>query len=117
MLNFIAKCLLVLTSLSPVLGAVAITQFAHDKPWTSWGKWLVGDILLVILCWTLLRYAKKNAQKHLFYTFAAVKDVIISHLEWETKLDRAAFSDANIAEAIKQSDVLRAAKIAGGSHA
>ena len=67
MLNLIAKCLLVLTSLSPVLGAVAINQFAHDKPWTSWGKWLVGALLLVILCWTLLRYAKKNAQKHLFY--------------------------------------------------
>lgn len=66
MLNFIAKCLLVLTSLSPVLGVVAINQFAHDKPWTSWSKWLVGAFLLMTLCWALLRYAKKNAQKHLF---------------------------------------------------
>lgn len=48
---------------------------------------------------------------------AAVKDVITSHPEWEAKLDRAAFSDANIAEAIKQSDALLGSEIAGGSHA
>ena len=67
MLNFVAKCLLVLTSLSPVLGAVAVNQFAHGKPWTNWSRWLVGALLLVTLCWIMLRYAKKNAQKHLFY--------------------------------------------------
>ncbi|MDE0159947.1 MAG: restriction endonuclease subunit S [Candidatus Dadabacteria bacterium] len=50
-------------------------------------------------------------------TVAAVKDVITSHPEWEAKLDRTAFSDANIAEAIKQSDALLGAEIAGGSHA
>ncbi len=116
MLNLSAKCLLVLTSLSPVLGAVAINQFAYDKLWTSWGEWFVGALLLVILCWTLLRYAQKNAQKHLFYTVAAVKDVITGHPEWEAKLG-AAFSDANIAAAIKQSDALLGAEIAGGSHA
>lgn len=48
---------------------------------------------------------------------AAVKDVITSHPEWEAKLNRAAFSDANIAEAIKQSDALLGSEIAGGSHA
>jgi type I restriction enzyme S subunit len=48
---------------------------------------------------------------------AAVKDVITSHPEWEAKLDRAAFSDENIAEAIKQSDALLGSEIAGGSHA
>ncbi len=48
---------------------------------------------------------------------AAVKDVITSHPEWEAKLDRAAFSDANIAEAIIQSDALLGSEIAGGSHA
>ena len=37
---------------------------------------------------------------------AAVKNVIGSHPEWEAKLDRAVFSDANIAEAIKQSEAL-----------
>jgi type I restriction enzyme S subunit len=37
---------------------------------------------------------------------AAVKDAIRSHPEWEAKLDRAAFSDAKIAEAIQQSERL-----------
>ena len=50
-------------------------------------------------------------------TAEAVKDAITSHPEWEAKLDRAAFSDANIAEAIKQSDALLGSEIAGGSHA
>ena len=48
---------------------------------------------------------------------SAVKDVIASYPEWEAKLDRSAFSDANIAEAIKQSDALLGSEIAGGSHA
>jgi len=48
---------------------------------------------------------------------AAVKDVIGSHPEWEAKLDRAAFSDANIADAIKQSEALMGSEAAGGSHA
>ena len=48
---------------------------------------------------------------------AAVKDVIASHPEWEAKLDPPVFSDANIAEAIKQSDDLLGSEIVGGSHA
>ena len=67
MLNIFAKCLLVSTSLSPVLGAVAVNQFERGKPWTNWIWWLVGALLLVLLCDALLRYAKKHAQKHLFY--------------------------------------------------
>jgi len=37
---------------------------------------------------------------------AAVKNLIGSYPEWEAKLDRAVFSDANIAEAIKQCEAL-----------
>lgn len=37
---------------------------------------------------------------------AAVKDLIRNHPEWEAKLDRPAFSDANINKAIQQSDIL-----------
>ena len=37
---------------------------------------------------------------------ATVKDLIGRHSEWEAKLDRAAFSDANVAEAIQQSERL-----------
>jgi len=48
---------------------------------------------------------------------AAVKGVIAGHPEWEAKLDRPAFSDANIDEAIKQSDALLGPEMVGGSHA
>ncbi len=47
----------------------------------------------------------------------AVKDVIAGHPEWEAKLDRAAFSDENIAGAIKQSDTLLGYESVGGSNA
>ncbi|WP_097462091.1 hypothetical protein [Mangrovitalea sediminis] len=66
MLNMFAKFLLVSTSLAPVLGAVAVNQIAHQKPWSSWGSWLVVALLLVFLCWAMLRYAAKNAQKQIF---------------------------------------------------
>lgn len=67
MLNIASKCLLVATSLSPILGAMAINQFERGKPWTSWIWWLVTAVILAFLCWALLRSAAKNAQKHLVY--------------------------------------------------
>src|SRR5690554_5173995 len=67
MLNTLAKFLLVSTSLAPVLGAVAINQIAHQEPWTRWVGWFGAAILLVVLCWAMLRYAADNAQKHLFH--------------------------------------------------
>ncbi len=63
MLNRFAKFLLVATSLSPVLGAVAVNQFARNKPWISWGVWLAVAILLAVICWLLLLYASKNVEK------------------------------------------------------
>ena len=53
--------------MSPVLGAVAVNQFAHHKHWTRWGAWLAAALILVLLCWALLQYAAKNAQRHLFH--------------------------------------------------
>ncbi len=67
MLNTFARFLLVSTSLSPLLGAVAVNQFARGEPATRWGAWLAVAILLVFLCWALLRYAAKNAQHHQFH--------------------------------------------------
>lgn len=66
MLNTLARFLLVSTSLAPILGAVAVNQFAQDAPWTQWIWWLVSALLLVMLCWAMLRYAAGNAQKHKF---------------------------------------------------
>lgn len=67
MLSFIAKCLLVSTSLSPVLGAMAVSQYERGEPWTSWTGWLAVAFPLVALCWTLLKYAAKKAQKYTLY--------------------------------------------------
>ena len=69
MLNIRAKFVLVATSLSPVLGAVAVSQFELRESWKSWEWWLVamGALVLPVLCWALLMYAKKNAPKQLFY--------------------------------------------------
>jgi MFS family permease len=67
MLNSFAKFLLVSTSLSPVLGAVAVNQFARHEHWTRWAGWLGAALLLAFLCWAMLRYAAKNAQRHLFH--------------------------------------------------
>ena len=66
MLNTFAKFLLVATSLSPLLGAVAVNQFARGEPATRWGAWLAAALLLVLLCWALLQYAARNAQRHQF---------------------------------------------------
>lgn len=65
MLNAFAKFLLVSTSLSPLLGAVAVNQFSRGESIAYWGAWLAAALLLVFLCWALLRYAAKNAQKHI----------------------------------------------------
>ncbi len=62
MLNWRAKFLLVSTSLSPVLGAVAVNQIALGRQWYCWAPWLVAAILLAITCWGLLRYAARAIQ-------------------------------------------------------
>jgi hypothetical protein len=66
MLNTFAKFLLVSTSLSPLLGAVAVNKFAHGEPAVQWGAWVAVALLLVFLCWALLQYAAKNSQRHLY---------------------------------------------------
>lgn len=66
MLNAFAKFLLVSTSLSPVLGAVAVNQFEQNRSWASWVPWLAVALLLILLCWALLLYTAKSSQKHLF---------------------------------------------------
>lgn len=67
MLNTFAKFLLMATSLSPVLGAVAVNQIARHESWMRWGPWLAAALVLVFVCWALLRYAASNAQQHLFH--------------------------------------------------
>jgi len=64
MLSKFAKFLLVSTSLSPILGAVAIKQIANQQPYARWIWWLVAAILLVLLCRAMLKYAEKNIQRN-----------------------------------------------------
>jgi MFS family permease len=63
MLNWIAKFLLVSTSLAPVLGAVAVNQLALERPWHSWVPWLGAAILLALICWLMLRFSTKSIQR------------------------------------------------------
>lgn len=62
MLNSFAKLLLVSSSLSPMLGAVAVNQIAVGKPLMGWLPWVCVAVLLVFICWGLLRYAALSAQ-------------------------------------------------------
>lgn len=64
MLNRFAKFLLIATALSPILGAVAVNQYAFGKPVCVWAPWIVVGVCLVVICWGLLRYVAANAQVH-----------------------------------------------------
>ncbi len=67
MLNWFARLLLVSTTLAPMLGAVAINQIAHGRPYVDWLPWLAATIILAFLCWLVLSYASRNGEKHLFH--------------------------------------------------
>ena len=79
MLNSPAKCLLALTSLAPVLGALFLSSLDQNKPWKDglhylmvaffsepWKNglhYLIIALLLFILCWLLLdKYASRELE-------------------------------------------------------
>lgn len=64
MLNGFAKFLLISTALSPILGAVAVNQYALGKPMEAWLPWVAVGLLLALICWLLLRHTATNAQVH-----------------------------------------------------
>ena len=65
MLNRFANLLLVSTSLSPILGAVAVNQYSLGKPPAVWLPWVAVALLLVFICWSVLQYTARAAQKHM----------------------------------------------------
>ena len=67
MMNFLYRFLLVSTSLVPVCGAMAIRQIADGKPWIIPICLFAAIPVLAIVCWVLLNFAAKNAQKQLFF--------------------------------------------------
>ncbi|WP_211530971.1 hypothetical protein [Methanocalculus chunghsingensis] len=60
MLNTFAKLLLVATSLSPILGAVAVSKFSRGDPLTHWLLFVALAIILIALCWGLLYWSEQK---------------------------------------------------------
>ena len=67
MLNLVAKSLLVLTSLSPVLLVWAVNEFESGGPCVYWIWPLIAAFLLAYGCEGLLKYAQDAAQEHRFH--------------------------------------------------
>ena len=64
MFNIIPKCILVSTSLSPVLLTMAVQEYEREPRCLNWtiGILLALTLLLVVLCWLLMVYARSNLQ-------------------------------------------------------
>lgn len=63
-MNRFAKLLLVATSLSPLLGAVAVNQWANGG--RDWGWWLLAAAALAACCWSLLASLSRSLAKNSF---------------------------------------------------
>lgn len=63
MLSQFAKALLIGTALSPVLGAIAVNKASTGQPYQAWMPWCACAVLLVVICWGVLRYAEQAMQK------------------------------------------------------
>lgn len=60
MMNSFAGLLLMLTSMAPVLGGVAISQYTIGRsPW----PWIMAVASLVSVCATLMSYARRNGEQ------------------------------------------------------
>ena len=66
LMSFIARMLLVSTSLSPLFLVVGVQQFEHGASWIGWSSWILVAILLVGMCGGLLKYMSRKSQHHLF---------------------------------------------------
>lgn len=67
MLNLLAKGLLVLTSLSPVLLVWAVSEFEDGNSCATWIWPLIAATILTLSCEGLLKYAQNEAQEHLLH--------------------------------------------------
>lgn len=66
-MNFLAKMLLVCTSLSPVLWVMGVQQYEQGVAWLCWVPWILVGALLVVICGALLKCMSKKATPHQFY--------------------------------------------------
>ena len=63
-MSWFAKLLLIATSLSPLLGAVAVNKYANGDPY--WWSWILVTVLLGLICWLLLFYLSRSLSKNTF---------------------------------------------------
>lgn len=70
MLNTVAKFLLIATSLSPLLGAVAVSEIARGQSVIHWAPWVAIALLLTIACWGLLKYARRRISTSHYHVVA-----------------------------------------------
>ena len=63
-MNRFAKLLLIATSLSPLLGAVAVNKWAHGEAW--WWCWLLATVGLAFCCRGLLTSLARSLAKNSF---------------------------------------------------
>lgn len=62
MLNRFSRLLLVATSLSPILGAIAINKIADGQCWIAWVPWVAAAAGLALICLLLLHHVAHHAQ-------------------------------------------------------
>ena len=65
-MNLFAKSLLVLTSLSPAFFVMGVNQFERCK-WLFGAIWMGLTLVLIGICWGLLKYLAKNGSKGPLY--------------------------------------------------
>lgn len=58
-MNKVGKLVLMVTSLAPILGAFAVNSFAHQE-WLSGGICLTVGVLLILICWLVMRACRKT---------------------------------------------------------
>ena len=82
MLSKFAKLMLVATSLAPVLGAFGMISYSTDHPMWITAQWFLGAILLLIICWCVLRFAETRGEKeHLnFESFQNIDQEVLTFL-------------------------------------
>lgn len=66
-MNRIGKALLVVTALTPVLWACAVSQFRNGSPEAAW--WYLGvSVALVLICVCLIRLCRKNGERETLFS-------------------------------------------------
>lgn len=61
--NWFVRVLLVISALSPMLGAVAVAHIASGKGWQYWLPWLAPALAFVFICWMILLWCGKHLQR------------------------------------------------------